>query len=69
MAQRAQLPVLVSVGDRDEMVSLPEALRLSRIFRRGRLLVLPGVRHPFSSVSLIPLLPMMRAFHQKRPGR
>ena len=66
--RRVQIPILVSVGDRDEMVSLPEALRLSRIFPRGQLLVLPGVRHPLNVVPLVPLLPMMRTFHRS-PAR
>lgn len=64
MAARAQCPVLVSVGDRDELVPLQEAQRLSRIFPRGELIVLPGVRHPFPMVRLVPLLPMMQAFHK-----
>lgn len=64
MAHRVQVPVLVSVGDRDELVSLPEALRLSRVFPNGRLLVLPATRHPFASVSPVPLLPTMLAFHR-----
>jgi pimeloyl-ACP methyl ester carboxylesterase len=63
MARRAQLPVLVSVGDRDELVNIVEAARLARLLPDGNLLVLPGVRHPFSSLPLIPLLPMMRQFH------
>lgn len=66
MASRVQIPVLVSVGDRDELVPLPEALRLSRVFPDGELLVLPGTRHPFASVRRMPLLPMMRAFHRTR---
>lgn len=65
MARRVQVPVLVSVGDRDELVSLPEALRLSRVFPDGRLLVLPATRHPFASVGRVPLLPMMQAFHRQ----
>jgi pimeloyl-ACP methyl ester carboxylesterase len=64
MARRAQLPALVSVGDRDEMVPLPEALRLSRVLPQGGLLVLPHVRHPLASVPLVPLLPTMLAFHR-----
>jgi pimeloyl-ACP methyl ester carboxylesterase len=64
MVRRAQLPALVSVGDRDEMVPLPEALRLSRILPQGGLFVLPRVRHPLASVPLVPLLPMMLAFHR-----
>jgi pimeloyl-ACP methyl ester carboxylesterase len=63
MAARAQIPVLVSVGDRDELVSLAEAARLARIIPEGQLLVLPGVQHAFHTVSLVPLLPVMQQFH------
>lgn len=58
-----QLPVLVSVGDRDELVLLPEAFRLSRALPQGELLVLPNTRHPLQTVRLVPLLPMMQTFH------
>ncbi|MFZ1399782.1 MAG: alpha/beta hydrolase [Candidatus Promineifilaceae bacterium] len=58
-----QVPVLVSVGDRDELVLLPEAFRLSRALPNGQLLVLPNTRHPLQTVSLVPLLPMMQVFH------
>jgi pimeloyl-ACP methyl ester carboxylesterase len=62
-ASRTKCPVLVSVGDRDEVVPLPEALRLSQVLPEGRLLVLPGVRHAFQTVNLVPMLPMMQLFH------
>lgn len=65
MVSRVQIPVVVSVGDRDELVSLPEALRLSRKIPQGKLLVLPGTRHPLQSVQQIPLLPMMQDFHRR----
>lgn len=61
-----QTPTLVSVGDRDELVPLNEAQRLSRTLPNGSLIVLPGVRHPFQTVRLIPLLPMMQEFHQTK---
>ena len=64
MAAHTQCPCLVSVGDRDELVSLPEAQRLSRVLQNADLIVLPGVRHPFQSLKEIPILPMMQAFHQ-----
>lgn len=64
MAGRTQCPVLVSVGDRDELIPLTEAQRLSRVLPNGELLVLPGVRHPFPTVRPIPLLPMMQHFHR-----
>jgi pimeloyl-ACP methyl ester carboxylesterase len=64
MVHRAQIPVLVSVGDRDELIPLAEAQRLSRVFPNGKLLVLPGVQHPLASVPAVPLLPLMQTFHQ-----
>lgn len=69
MASRVQCPVLVSVGDRDELVPLAEAQRLSRLLPQGGLLVLPGVRHPFRTVPAVPLLPMMQHFHQATTQR
>ncbi len=64
-AAHTQIPVLVSVGDRDKMVPLAEAQRLSQIIPQGELIVLPGVSHPYSSLRLIPLLPMMQYFHNQ----
>ena len=61
--KNARLPVLVSVGDRDELVPLPEAYRLSRALPQGGMLVLPNTRHPLQTVRLVPLLPMMKDFH------
>jgi pimeloyl-ACP methyl ester carboxylesterase len=64
MASHAQCPILVSVGERDELVPIAEAQRLSRLLPRGELLVLPGVRHPFQTLRPVPLLPMMQHFHK-----
>lgn len=64
MAARVQIPVLVSVGDRDEMVALPESQRLSRVFPNGGMFVLPNVRHPFATLTPVPLIPMMKHFHR-----
>ncbi len=63
MIAHTQCPVLVSVGDRDKMVPLSEALRLSRIIPNGQLIVLPGVSQPYRTIDKIPFLPMMRHFH------
>ena len=65
MVSRVQCPVLVSVGERDELIPLPEAVRLSRILPNAELLVLPGVRHPFNSIRPIPFLPALQYFHQQ----
>ena len=64
-ARRAQAPVLVSVGDRDELVPVQEAYRLSHTLENASLLVMPGVRHPFRSLDLVPLLPVMEKFHRR----
>lgn len=63
MLAQATLPVTVCVGDRDELVPLAEAHRLSRRLQNGALLTLPRTRHPFPSVKAAPLLPYMRQFH------
>jgi pimeloyl-ACP methyl ester carboxylesterase len=63
MAAQVQCPVLVCVGDRDRLITLEEAHRISKVFPQGELLVLPGVSHPFRTVREIPLLPMMQYFH------
>jgi pimeloyl-ACP methyl ester carboxylesterase len=43
-------PILVSTGDRDKLVPVSEALRLKDVLRRGSLLILPGVGHPFEQM-------------------
>jgi pimeloyl-ACP methyl ester carboxylesterase len=65
MARQSALPVLVSVGDRDELVPVHEAYRLSRTLPQGQLLVLPATRHRLASVKLVPLLPAMQTFMRK----
>lgn len=62
MVVHVQCPTLISLGDRDELISLAEAQRLSRVLRQGGLLVLPGVRHPYHSIQPMPLLPMIEHF-------
>ena len=64
--QQLPCPALVSVGDYDEIVSLPEAYRLSRSLRRGGLFVLPGVHHPIHTLPLVPMLPMLQTFHKNK---
>jgi len=63
--RRVQSPVLVSVGDRDELVPVQEAFRLSRALPNGSLLVLPGVQHPFRTLDPALLSPVMEAFHRR----
>lgn len=62
MLKKVQCPTLVSVGARDELVSLAEAQRLSYMLPKGELIVLPRVRHPISTLLYMPMLPMMQHF-------
>lgn len=43
--------VLVSVGDRDQMVSMEETMVVYRFLTNGRLLVLPDTQHPIEKVN------------------
>lgn len=62
MAKKIQCPILISIGDRDEVINLLEAQRLSLILPKGELIVLPGVRHPYQTLLYMPILPMVRHF-------
>ncbi len=64
IAFRAQCKILVSVGDRDELIPVHEAQRLSRGFDQGALMVLPGVHQPIQSLGLMPMLQVMQSFHR-----
>jgi pimeloyl-ACP methyl ester carboxylesterase len=46
-----QLPVLISVGDKDNMVSLEETIAAYRQLKNGQLLVLPQTQHPFEKIN------------------
>jgi pimeloyl-ACP methyl ester carboxylesterase len=61
---KVQCPVLVSVGDCDELVPVREAHRLSRELPTASLLVLPGVHHPIQGLGLVPMLQVMQSFHK-----
>ncbi len=46
-----QHPVLISVGDKDNMVTLEESIAAYRSIKNGQLLVLPKTQHPFEKVN------------------
>ncbi|MFB9991104.1 alpha/beta fold hydrolase [Deinococcus oregonensis] len=62
------LPVQVSVGDHDRMVSVEETVSAYRILPQGRLLVLPGSAHPLETGVQERLAPELRAFLQWTGG-
>ncbi len=57
-------PVVVSVGDRDELVPVDEAARLRAALPDAGLLVLPRVRHAFGTVRHDELVAVLRGFHR-----
>ncbi|GGO36252.1 alpha/beta fold hydrolase [Deinococcus humi] len=59
-----KVPVQLSLGDQDRMVSLEETVAAYRALARGRLLVLPGVTHPFEHAVQERLAPEIHAFLQ-----
>jgi pimeloyl-ACP methyl ester carboxylesterase len=46
-----QHPILISVGDKDNMVTLEETIAAYRSIKNGQLLVLPQTQHPFERVN------------------
>ena len=54
--------VLVSVGDRDNMVSIEETVDVYRKLKNGRLLVLPDTLHPIEKINLERLTNEMSLF-------
>jgi pimeloyl-ACP methyl ester carboxylesterase len=58
----AKFPVMVSVGDRDELVPVNEAVDLYRALPQGQLCVLSDTNHPLSSVRDHVFLPIVRDF-------
>lgn len=64
MLKTVKGPVMVAVGDRDELVPVQEAFVLSRALPEASLFVIPQGRHPFQSINRNPLLAVMRDFHQ-----
>jgi pimeloyl-ACP methyl ester carboxylesterase len=62
---KAGFPVLVSVGDHDQLISLEEAIRLFRSLPKGELLVVPSTRHQLNSVQLEAFIPVMLNFLER----
>ncbi len=65
-AARATCPIVVSTGDRDELIPIEESVRLSRAIPSAQLMVLPGVRHPFPGIPPSLMMEAMRLFHCNR---
>ncbi|MFC1941872.1 alpha/beta fold hydrolase [Chloroflexota bacterium] len=61
-ATRADFPILVSVGDRDQMVPIDEAIRLVSSLPKGELMVIPATDHPVQHVRPEAFLPVIMDF-------
>jgi len=48
--ERVSFPVLVSVGDRDDLIPLEEAARFYRSLPKGELLIMPNTKHSIRSL-------------------
>lgn len=64
----ADFPVLVSVGDSDEMIPHDEAERLAAELPNGRLNVFADTRHPMQFVQKIAFLDIALPFFQSSNG-
>ena len=60
--EEAKFPVVVSVGDRDELVPTAEAVDLYRALPRGQLAVFPDTPHPMAGLRDHVFLPVFRDF-------
>jgi len=54
--------VLLSVGDRDQMVSMEETMVVYRFLTKGRLLVLSDTQHPVEKVNVVQLSGEIKRF-------
>lgn len=50
--RKIESEVLISVGDRDKMVSVDESEKISKMIPNAKLLVMPGTPHAFEQVDL-----------------
>jgi pimeloyl-ACP methyl ester carboxylesterase len=57
-----ELPVMVSGGDRDELVPVNEVIDLYHALRRGQLCIFPDTNHPLDSLRDHVFLPVFRDF-------
>lgn len=57
-----KLPVMISVGDHDELVPVTEAVQLCDSIENGQLAVFPDTNHPLGSLRDHVFLPMLKDF-------
>lgn len=60
--EHINIPVLLSVGDKDAMVSLEETIHAHRKIKDAQLLVLPRTSHPIEKVDVVELVSQIKRF-------
>ncbi|MBN8640721.1 MAG: alpha/beta hydrolase [Flavobacteriales bacterium] len=60
--EQITIPVLLSVGDKDVMVTLEETLHAHRKIQHSQLLVLPNTIHPIEKVDVVELANQIKRF-------
>lgn len=60
--QTLSIPVRVSVGDKDQMVSIEETVEVFRHLVKGQLQIFPNTLHPFEKISLEELSASINSF-------
>lgn len=60
--QTLSIPVRVSVGDNDQMVSIEETVEVFRHLVKGQLQIFPNTLHPFEKISLEELSASINSF-------
>jgi pimeloyl-ACP methyl ester carboxylesterase len=63
--ERANFPVLVSVGDHDDFIPPEEAVRFYRSLPKGELLIMPNTRHSIRSVREDIFIPVVLDFFKR----
>ncbi|HLP64178.1 alpha/beta hydrolase [Flavobacterium sp.] len=60
--EQISLPILLSVGDKDDMVTLEETIHTHRKIQHSQLLVLPKTIHPIEKVDVVELAHQIKRF-------
>lgn len=60
--EHIDIPVLLSVGDKDDMVTLEETIAVHRKIKQSQLLVLPKTIHPIERVDVAELASQIKRF-------
>ena len=60
--EHIMIPVIISIGELDKMVSLEESRHTTEHLKKGRLLVLPATPHPFEKADMVSLAEKIKVF-------